>query len=84
MQPGKPLESAHDLSTASAAEVRAAVRAGRWTGPTAGLARGYVQTNVVILPAADAGGVHGAKSRQRVGSCAAPILDDRLVKSREV
>jgi uncharacterized protein YcsI (UPF0317 family) len=39
---------------ATAAEFRAAVRAGQWTAPTAGLAPGYVQTNVVILPAADA------------------------------
>jgi uncharacterized protein YcsI (UPF0317 family) len=45
---------AADLVNATAAELRAAVRAGRWTGPTAGLARGFVQTNVVILPAADA------------------------------
>ena len=32
--------------------VREAAREGAWTGPTAGLAPGYVQTNVVILPAA--------------------------------
>jgi len=43
-----------ELVDATAAELRAAIRAGRWTGPTAGLARGFVQTNVVILPAADA------------------------------
>jgi uncharacterized protein YcsI (UPF0317 family) len=30
--------------------VRAAVRAGRWTGTTAGLAPGRVQTNLVVLP----------------------------------
>jgi uncharacterized protein YcsI (UPF0317 family) len=47
----------HELTTAdllthcTAAELRALVRAGRWTGPTAGLARGYVQANVVVLPA---------------------------------
>ena len=35
-------------------ELRRAIREGRHTGPTAGLAPGYVQTNVVILPAADA------------------------------
>lgn len=44
-----------ELESASAAELRAAVRAGRWTGPTAGLARGFVQANLVILPASDAG-----------------------------
>ena len=38
----------------SAAELRRAIRAGRHTGPTAGLAPGFVQTNVVILPAEDA------------------------------
>jgi uncharacterized protein YcsI (UPF0317 family) len=35
-----------------AALLRRAVRLGRHTGPTAGLAAGFVQTNVVILPAA--------------------------------
>src|SRR5579863_8546233 len=36
------------------AELRREIRLGRHTGPTAGLARGYVQTNLVILPLADA------------------------------
>ncbi len=31
-------------------EVRARIRGGEHTGPTGGLARGYVQTNLVILP----------------------------------
>ena len=31
-------------------EVRASIRRGAHTGPTGGLARGYVQTNLVILP----------------------------------
>lgn len=39
-----------DLTTAAA--LRLAVRSGRHRGPTAGLAPGFVQTNVVILPAA--------------------------------
>jgi uncharacterized protein YcsI (UPF0317 family) len=40
------------LATAtSAAEIRRAIREGRHRGPTAGLARGFVQTNVVVLPA---------------------------------
>ena len=34
----------------SPALLRQAIRAGRWTGPTSGLAAGYVQTNVVLLP----------------------------------
>lgn len=31
-------------------EVRRWIREGGWTGPTAGLARGYVQANLVVLP----------------------------------
>ena len=46
--------SDRDLASATGAELRAAIRIGEHTGPTAGLARGYVQANVVILPAADA------------------------------
>ncbi len=34
----------------SPAELRAAIRSGEFTGPTAGCAPGFVQTNVVILP----------------------------------
>jgi uncharacterized protein YcsI (UPF0317 family) len=34
--------------------VRDAIRRGEWTGPTAGLAPGYTQANLVMLPAADA------------------------------
>jgi uncharacterized protein YcsI (UPF0317 family) len=33
-------------------EARAAIRRGEWTGPTSGLAPGYVQGNLAILPAA--------------------------------
>jgi len=36
------------------ADVRAACRAGRLTGPTPGFAQGYVQANLVVLPARDA------------------------------
>ena len=43
--------AAEALSNATGAQLRAAVRAGRWSGPTAGLARGFVQANLVILPA---------------------------------
>lgn len=35
-------------------EVRARCRAGTWSGPTAGLAGGYVQANLMILPQAQA------------------------------
>lgn len=37
-------------SNVTAAEARALIRSGRWQGPTAGLAPGYVQANLVILP----------------------------------
>jgi uncharacterized protein YcsI (UPF0317 family) len=37
-----------------AASARAAIRRGEWTAPTAGLAPGYTQANLVMLPAADA------------------------------
>jgi uncharacterized protein YcsI (UPF0317 family) len=43
--------AARDLTDATAAQLRAAARSGQWTGPTAGLARGFVQANLVILPA---------------------------------
>ena len=36
--------------TQSAHEARARIRAGEWTGPTAGLAPGCVQANLVVLP----------------------------------
>jgi uncharacterized protein YcsI (UPF0317 family) len=39
---------------ASPAEVRAAIRDGAWRGPTAGLAPGFTQANLVVLPEADA------------------------------
>ena len=38
----------------TAAELRRAIRAGEVTGPTAGMAAGYAQTNLVILPERDA------------------------------
>jgi uncharacterized protein YcsI (UPF0317 family) len=39
-------------------ELRAAVRAGGHSGPTAGLAPGYTQANLVALPEADAARRH--------------------------
>jgi len=41
-------QNADPYTTGQAA--RQAVRAGRWAGPTAGLALGYVQANLVVLP----------------------------------
>ena len=39
-----------DLANADGKEVRAAARNGRWTRATHGLARGYVQANMAIVP----------------------------------
>ena len=33
-------------------QIRAAIRGGEWTGPTTGLAAGYCQANLLVLPAA--------------------------------
>jgi uncharacterized protein YcsI (UPF0317 family) len=37
-------------ANSTAAEVRAACRSGQWTAPTPGLALGFVQANLVVLP----------------------------------
>src|SRR5947209_13985332 len=37
-------------ATWTGAEVRRLARAGRWSEPTAGLAMGYVQANLVVVP----------------------------------
>ena len=39
-----------DLKNATGNDIRLAARSGRLTGPTPGLALGYVQANLVILP----------------------------------
>jgi uncharacterized protein YcsI (UPF0317 family) len=49
-----PVVTADELACASAAVLRGMIRAGRWTGPTAGLARGFVQANLVVLPVSEA------------------------------
>jgi uncharacterized protein YcsI (UPF0317 family) len=46
--------TAEDLACATGRELRSAIRAGHWTQPTAGLSRGFVQANLVILPRAAA------------------------------
>jgi uncharacterized protein YcsI (UPF0317 family) len=43
-----------DLIHAAPADVRAAIRRGDWRSHTAGLAAGYVQANLVVLPREDA------------------------------
>ncbi len=50
-----PLKSAYDVTNnswknAKPAALRAAIRRGEWKNPTTGLAQGYVQANLVILP----------------------------------
>src|SRR5438445_2720126 len=40
----------NDLRQLNGAEVRRRVRCGELTGPTPGMAMGYVQANVVIVP----------------------------------
>jgi uncharacterized protein YcsI (UPF0317 family) len=40
------------LTSLSPAALRAAIRSGRWRGPTGGLAPGYAQANLVIVPRA--------------------------------
>src|SRR5579863_7494895 len=39
-----------NLQHATGSEVRRAARTGEWQGPTPGLAMGYVQANLVIVP----------------------------------
>ena len=39
-----------NLQTASPEEIRSSIRQGALTRPTSGMAKGYVQANVVILP----------------------------------
>lgn len=39
-----------DMAHASAREVRALIREGKWTGPTAGAALGHEQANMIVLP----------------------------------
>lgn len=43
-----------NLALTTPAQIRALIRAGEWTGQTAGLAGGHVQANLVILPMEDA------------------------------
>jgi len=44
--------SASEVTGLHPREIRAMIRAGQWRRPTAGLAPGYVQTNLAILPQA--------------------------------
>ncbi|HEX4144043.1 MAG TPA: putative hydro-lyase [Pirellulales bacterium] len=59
-------------STSEAARLRGEIRAGRHTGPTAGLAPGWAQANVVILPA-DAAIDFAEFCRRNTRAC--PVLD---------
>lgn len=44
--------SRSQLLNASGSAARTAIRAGLWRHPTAGVAEGYVQANLVVLPGA--------------------------------
>jgi uncharacterized protein YcsI (UPF0317 family) len=57
--------------SAAPSELRAAIRAGRFTGLTTGHAAGYVQANLAILPAAEADDFV-AFCRANAGAC--PVL----------
>ena len=47
----KPIiEHRDQLRDAVPADVRAAIREGRWQGPTVGMSRGYLQANLAIVP----------------------------------
>jgi uncharacterized protein YcsI (UPF0317 family) len=61
-----------DLSAAHPREVRAAARTGALASPTAGMARGYVQANLVILPARDA---HDFAEFCRLNDRPCPLLE---------
>jgi uncharacterized protein YcsI (UPF0317 family) len=56
MSPNEPavLPGSADVARLSGAEARALIRTGGWRRPTAGLAAGYVQANLVVLPRAAA------------------------------
>jgi uncharacterized protein YcsI (UPF0317 family) len=45
----------HEAVPRTGLEARQAIRSGRWTGPTSGIAPGFVQGNLAILPSALAG-----------------------------
>jgi uncharacterized protein YcsI (UPF0317 family) len=60
------------LADAPPRVVRELIRAGAWTGPTAGLARGFAQANVVILPAEYAGDF---AEFCRLNARACPLID---------
>ncbi len=45
----------NEIGALSPAQARAAIRAGHWAQQTAGMATGYVQANLAILPESDAG-----------------------------
>jgi uncharacterized protein YcsI (UPF0317 family) len=44
--------SVHDLTGLTPRQIRQRIRAGQWRCPTAGLASGYTQANLVVVPRA--------------------------------
>ena len=81
MQPHTQAQlTADELVDATAEQLRARVRSGRWTGPTAGLARGHVQANLVILPS-DAAAEFAEFCRLNDRPC--PLLEQTAVGDAE-
>lgn len=50
MQTTAQIQDRDELRDAHPKQVREAIREGRWDGPTVGMARGYIQANVAIVP----------------------------------
>ncbi|KUJ84528.1 DUF1445 domain-containing protein [Microbulbifer flavimaris] len=72
------------MNQRSASEIRSAIRAGKFQGPTSGLAPGHVQVNIAIVPASEADDFEAfcdanARAcallyRSRPGECLLPAL----------
>ena len=43
-------ENAESAETVTPGQIQPMIRGGKWRKPTAGLAPGYVQANLVVLP----------------------------------
>ena len=53
--PATPAPRLPNAAPQTGLEARLAIRSGEWTGPTSGVAPGYVQGNLAILPQSLAG-----------------------------
>ncbi len=75
-----PVITADQRATATGAALRGWIRSGRWTGTTAGAARGFVQANLVILPDVDAADF-GEFCRLNAQAC--PLLEQTAAGDAE-